>query len=166
MTKVTLNKDAGNMKITPGAIISEPGSKILRIAWPECCANEPIAPFHRKFLEKIEADILAVDPSLYRDEGDFQTAVVVIVGGTIVGPFADRIVALTGFPRAMVDEICKNMCASGLWKDLTTSSERIEDAFSASALWCHVLVAQGLVIALWDDEKGTWSYQAAPVALD
>src|SRR5580700_3095150 len=95
-------------KITPAEYLETP-NKWPRFFWPKKCAYEPITAFHRDFLKKIEADVLTIDPVVDRDSDDFRIAVLVIAGGMLVGPFLDRLVELTGFPRAMVSEVCHNM---------------------------------------------------------
>jgi hypothetical protein len=150
-------------KITPAEVEVTPAAW-LRFSWPEACKNEPITAFHRDFLQKIEADIFTLDPSVEPDGDVFRIAVLVITGGTLVGPFVDRLIALTGFPRTLVRHVCHNMFSAGIWEEFSTDAEWIDEAgYRPTAFWCHTLVASGMVTAKWDSEKSAWCYQAAPV---
>jgi hypothetical protein len=150
-------------KITPAGYVVTP-NKWLHFNWPKNIAQEPIAEFHRDFLKKIEGDVVTIDPTVGRDSDIFRIAVLVIAGGMLVGPFLDRLLELTGFPRAMVSDVCHNMRSVGLWKEFATDAEWIdEEGYKPVALWGHVLVAEGLVTAEWNKEKNAWAYHTLPV---
>lgn len=144
------------------AALTVTSSKWLHIVWPEVCANEPVTAVHREFLKKIEGDVVAIDPTVKPDGDVFRTALLVVAGGMVVGPFPNRLIQLTGFPPAMVNDVCLNMRSSGIWKEFAIDAEWIdEEGYRNTALWCHVLVASGLCTAIWDSEQGAWAYQAA-----
>ena len=82
----------------------------------------------------------------------------------LVGPFVDRLIELTGYPREMVSSVCDNMRSVGLWKEFATDAEWIdENGYKPTALSCHVLVASGLLAAEWNSEKNAWAYRPVPV---
>ena len=132
--------------------------------WPEGTCNEPITPDHRGALDEIVAEVLGIHPNEDSVGDEFRAAVVIVAGGFLVGPFVDRIVAVTGYPCEEVTALCDRMRAAGLWQDDMTIVEWIEDdgSYSSTSLCCQVLVAQGLMTAREDENHG-WEYRSAPV---
>jgi hypothetical protein len=150
-------------KMTPGEFryVSGPG---VILNWPEQCANEPIPPDFRDRFTEIEDEVLSIDPSLDRNDEEFRRAVVVIAGGILVGPFVDRLVSLTDYPRSLVADVCSNMRASGLWRPFATDAEWMDDeGYYPFVLWTHVLVSMGLVSTMWDKDLECWLYRSKSV---
>jgi hypothetical protein len=148
-------------KLTEGMVFLHRPSETYWVTWPQESAKEPIIDGHRKSLKEEKARILQID----RDtDSDFsRTALLVLAGAILVGPFVDRLIALTGLPHATVALVAKNMHRAQLWTNFSVEAEWFDgEDIQGTALFYHVAIAQGLVPAKWDHKRGCWTFSVVP----
>jgi hypothetical protein len=161
------SKDLKRLTVPPSAKFeaASPG-KGLRVLWARGCEDEPIIAVQRDFFKEFVPYLSESDPAQEADETlqlAFQVKVLVVAGGIIVGPFPDRLVGLTGYPRPLVEVVCERMLGVGIWQERSTHAEWIDgDYYDHSTLWCHSLVAGGLLTAKWEPTDHKWVYEPLP----
>jgi hypothetical protein len=79
-----------------------------------------------------------------------------------VGPYADRIVTFLGYPRGQVQVIAARLYEAMIWeKDEVRSENWFDSQKETLAFLLDLMVAQGLLIRRWSEEKKQFEYCAS-----
>jgi hypothetical protein len=121
-------------------------------------------------LQFVKDTLLDLDPSLADSAPDrtYNTALVVLSALTC-GPDITRLAAFTGLPEAFVAAIRDRMIRAELWTEISVSCDHWQVGahnLDLAAFWADVLIAEGLVVQRWDEDKGEYCYCATEYAQD
>lgn len=94
-------------------------------------------------LQDFEKEVQQLDPSQKPEEPSFKTAVL-LLSALQVGANAERLSKFTGYPRTFVSERVRRCRENGIFKGGKVACEWFDEN-GGIALWCDVLVAEGLL---------------------
>jgi len=121
--------------------------------------NLPIEGSDREAFEQYQAQVRALESELGDDEDVLRTVVVIVAATLVVGPFVDRLIALTGYPKDFVASVCGHMEFCGLWTaDGAISADWLNEdgTWDFIRLCCDMGIAQGWVTTWFDKNRGEW----------
>jgi len=116
----------------------------------------------RTDLNFLRRTLIEIDPSLEgcEEDGSFKTALV-LLAALSYGPSVGRLADITECLREFVSTISRRMIQAGLWTELDVCCDHwfaSESVLIPAALWCDVLIAQGLVTWRWIEDEGAYRY--------
>ena len=121
-------------------------------------------------LQFVMDTLLELDPSLNGSEpGQTYNTALVVLSALTCGPDIRRLAAFTRLPEAFVAAIRQRMVRAELWTDIGVSCDHWqfgEHTVDLAAFWVDVLIAEGLVVRRWDEDKGEYWYCATEYAHD
>jgi hypothetical protein len=89
----------------------------------------------------------------------------VLLASELVGPYVDRIVTFLGYPRGLVQVIAARLHEARIWEKDEVRAERwFNTEKETLAFPLDLMVAQGLLIRRWSEEKKQFAYCASDVA--
>ena len=92
----------------------------------------------------------------------------VAVSALVCGPHTERLAKFTELPPDFVETIRQRMIRAELWTDIDVFYDHWfgeGNIVCTTAVWLDVLIAQGLVVRQWDEERGDYRYWDAAYAL-
>jgi hypothetical protein len=114
-------------------------------------------------LQLMKRDVWNMDATLTEDTYIFQAAMV-LLASELVGPYADRIVTFLGYPRGLVQVIAARLHEARIWeKDEVRFENWFDTEKETVAFLLDLMVAQGLLIRRWSEEKKQFAYCAPDV---
>jgi hypothetical protein len=106
----------------------------------------------------MKEDVWRMDATLAENSNAFRAAMV-LLASEFVGPYVDRIATLLGYISSMVQVIAARLYEARIWDDDQVRSEPWFDPQKGKvAFLLDVLVAQGLLIRCWSEEKKQFAY--------
>jgi hypothetical protein len=94
-------------------------------------------------LRDFEKEVQRLDPKQKPEDSGFKTAVL-LLSTLEVGPNVERLVKFTGYPKEFVRERVRRCRAGGIFRGGKIACEWFDEN-GGIALWCDVLVAEGML---------------------
>lgn len=95
-----------------------------------------------KLRDRLSRTVCCLDPAVSSSEDTFKAAVVMLAA-LEVGPNADRIAKLVGYPRTLVRIFGRRLRECGVWDGGVTKADWGDEKTGTIAFWCDVGVAVG-----------------------
>ena len=96
---------------------------------------------------------------------EFSNTALVLLSAAICGPDTARLASFTGLPHAFVAMIHRRMIQAELWTHADACCDEwygADGGLCTRCFWLDVLVAQGLVMRMWDEGEGQYCYGYPP----
>ena len=127
----------------------------------EQCWERALEPIKVELLQRMQADVSAMDESLSENHPSFMAAMV-LLSSEMIGPYSHRITRFLGYSPQFVEVIAARLYESGIWDDdLVRCEAGSDEKKGRTAMILDVLVATGELIRKWSAEKNDYIYCAS-----
>jgi hypothetical protein len=121
-----------------------------------------VVNFVHEATEAVRGLLLDFDLELTLEkQPELYNTALVLLSAPICGPDTTRLASFTGLPCSFITPIRRRMIQAELWSDSEVLCDEwfvADGVLCRKCFWLDVLVANGLVKRIWDEEGGRYWY--------